>query len=262
MTYEDATHSQIGRRAEAWTRQFLERLAAVPTPEGNKRQLTGHFSFDFILSTDDNELYPLECNARAHTAIVLLPVSQIAGCYSPNAKSYLLRPTAKTLPRSWLYNDIIMRYLPAAIPSQRVLGWLHPSLPACIIKNSSIKEYQPSEYLFRRRVDPTLTADDWLPFIILWHVWWPFLLLKRWYRGIKWTRVSRISRCKEVSEIDRYTNSSMLVLEESSKWTQTVHDMHPSLFHAVDISAALQLYMVQSKSRALGRIQADMLVHV
>jgi hypothetical protein len=44
------------------------------------------------------------------------------------------------------------------------------------------------------RVDPTLVADDWLPFLVLWHLWWPAVLMSRWWQGKKWTRVSRYHR--------------------------------------------------------------------
>ncbi|WWD19985.1 hypothetical protein CI109_104458 [Kwoniella shandongensis] len=189
MSYENATTTKIGKQAERWTSDFLQRLRDDPAPSGERRRLNGHFSFDFIMSTKDGKLYPLECNARVHTAVILLPLDGIAGCYSTDVSNHtILRPPSSTLPRSWLYNDLIMRYLPLLIPSKHILSLIHPSLPACLVTKPSKR--MPSEEPFQIRVDPTLIADDWLPFLILWHVWWPSILLTRWWKGKKWTRLN------------------------------------------------------------------------
>lgn len=194
MTYENGTSEAIGKRAEQWTRDFLDKLAKDKTPSGATRRLTGHFSFDFIVSTRNGEMYPIECNARVHTAVILLPLSHIADCYSiptsSSSKSKTLRPNANTLPRSWLYNDLIMRYLPRLLPSPHLLAAIHPSLPACITSPRQLREARPNEGLLQVRIDPSLVADDWVPFLVLWHVYWPSLLLIRWWQGKYWTRVS------------------------------------------------------------------------
>jgi hypothetical protein len=199
MTYENGTYESIGQRAEQWTRDFLQRLANDPIPsESTSRRLTGHFSFDFIVSTKNDELYPIECNARVHTAIIMLPLSKIADCYSATTtrSDRTFRPDPTTSPRSWLYNDLIMRYLPIALPSPQALGLLHPSLPATMVPIDK-KAVRPSENPLIWRKDPTLVADDWVPFLVLWHIYWPSLLLVRWWHGQRWTRVSRV--CRQLS---------------------------------------------------------------
>ncbi|WVQ94364.1 hypothetical protein IAU59_001443 [Kwoniella sp. CBS 9459] len=191
MTYENATTDEVGRRAEAWTVELLNRLKKDLTPTDKNRGLTGHFSFDFILSTKNGEMYPLECNARVHTAVIMLPVDRIASCYEIDSKPReVLRPLPDTAPRSWLYNDLIMRYLPLLVPSKRVLADIHPSLPACSVDMFTRRNMSPNEAPFVWRKDPTLVADDWLPFIVLWHVWWPALLITRWWQGKKWNRLN------------------------------------------------------------------------
>lgn len=194
LTYENVTTDAIGSKSEKWTQTLLDRLVSDPTPTGRKRRLTGHFSFDFIHSTVDGELYPIECNARVHTAVILLPLTQIARCYSTDPKpgpSNILRPDQATYPRSWIHNDLITRYLPFLLSSNlNLLAYIHPSLPACASIDNGKKEIRPSEDLLEIRIDPTLVADDWLPFLVLCHVWWPTLLVTRWWQGKKWTRVS------------------------------------------------------------------------
>ena len=192
MTYEDGTSELVGQRAERWTQELLERLQVHPTASGKTRRLTGHFSFDFIVT--DEQLYPIECNARVHTAIVLLPVDKIASCYTPRQSQAILRPFPGTTPRSWIYNDLIMRYLPIFVRDPALLERIHPSLPACTVARERIGDLRPCEKPFRLRVDPTLDAEDWLPFVVLWHLYWPALLLTRWWQGKRWTRVSSPGR--------------------------------------------------------------------
>jgi hypothetical protein len=207
MTYENATLTPLGQSLEEWTRTFLARLQSDPTPSGKTRRLTGHFSFDFIVSTKNGVVYPIECNARVHTACIMLPLSEIASCYvdppvSSTKKSadwtgekkerQVLRPIQGTLPRSWIYNDFIMRYLPRLVPVA-LLGLIHPSLPACVMADRKRKEAKPNEQARTVRVDPTLVADDWMPFLVLWHLWWPYMLITRWWQGKRWTRVSELS---------------------------------------------------------------------
>jgi hypothetical protein len=224
MTYENGTYEEIGQRAERWTRQFLERLSKDPititdshdSNSNSTRRLTGHFSFDFIVSTTNDELYPIECNARVHTAIIMLPLSKIADCYTPNPDSEsegILRPKRNTLPRSWLYNDLIMRYLPILVPSPNILRILHPSLPATIVSPSKKGITRPSEDALVWRVDPTLVADDWVPFLVLWHVYWPSLLLVRWWKGQRWTRVSRMCTKRDEADDDQLNVSTGRIFE-------------------------------------------------
>jgi hypothetical protein len=198
LTYENATSSPIGKLARQWTQDLLDRLSSDRTVSDKERRLTGHFSFDFIQSTKDGKLYPLECNARVHTAVIMLPVSEIASAYpasltGPDVETIL--PHASALPRSWIYNDIVTLLLPLLLPSANVLGAIHPSLPACLPAAPRVDlegGLRPKEDFWRIRFDPTLVADDWVPFLVLWHVYWPALLVGRWWQGKKWTRVSAV----------------------------------------------------------------------
>ncbi len=194
MTYEDWTTSEVGRAAELWTTTFLAKLAQTQTGVGTGRRLTGHFSFDLILSTKNGALYPIECNPRVHTAIILLPLERLAACYPDTTQVVptheILRPRKGTLPRSWIYNDIIMRLLPAAIRDKATLANIHPSLPACALTPAQSKTILPRETIGELRVDPTLVADDIAPFWVLWHLWWPTLIVWGYIQGKKWTRVS------------------------------------------------------------------------
>lgn len=191
MTYEDWTTHEIGKRCEQWTREFLSRLAKHKTEKGQTRRLTGHFSFDFIHSERNGELYPIECNPRVHTAIIMLDATRLAACYQRERTGKdILRPDQGTLPRTWLYNDLIMRYLPYLLPFPGLLRALHPSLPACCLSWSQAQKLLPRENPWALRIDPALVADDPLPFLVLYHFWWPALLIQRWAQGKQWTRLN------------------------------------------------------------------------
>lgn len=176
-------------------------------------------------------MYPIECNARVHTAVVMLQLDEIAACYdldgvdggdgyqrggmgtSENGRDTnvktgetnlskrtrtVLRPKPNTLPRSWTYNNLVMRGIPALLPCT-LLGIIHPSLPACAPSSATNNEAnnaptRPIENIFAWAIEPTLVADDWVPFLALWHVWWPYLLVMRWWAGKRWTRVSGCGR--------------------------------------------------------------------
>jgi hypothetical protein len=84
-----------------------------------------------------------------------------------------------------------MRYLPYVLPFAEILEMIHPSLPACHLTWDQKKKILPQEGVMQLRVDPTLIADDPIPFLVLWHVFWPYLLTTRWWQGKKWTRVSQ-----------------------------------------------------------------------
>jgi hypothetical protein len=84
-----------------------------------------------------------------------------------------------------------MKFLPACVISKRILDFLHPSLSACLDDGEGTEgDKLPYEGIWEGRVESTLVADDWVSFLILWHVFWPGLLIKGWWRGEKWTRVS------------------------------------------------------------------------
>jgi thiosulfate reductase cytochrome b subunit len=85
-----------------------------------------------------------------------------------------------------------MRLLPLVLPSERILRAIHPSLPACLPVSAGAgrARVEPNESPFALALEPTLVADDWVPFLVLWHVWWPYLLVTRWWAGKRWTRVS------------------------------------------------------------------------
>lgn len=218
MRYADvrnlsAEEKEVGERLEAWTQQFLDRYKAKLQREGKtswKYALTGHFSFDFIV--EKGEIYVLECNVRAHTAVALFSDHPSLALHylgtTPSTADSVARPAPGTAPRSWLAHALpltLARLLP-----HRLCAQLHPQLL------STIYPADPS--------DPTLSPPagenvlgllwryasgaerdgiwDWtdpVPFFVLCHIHWPWLLLRLVWRGVAWSRVnvstSRLFEC-------------------------------------------------------------------
>lgn len=121
MRYVDITtlgevEKECSDEIEDWVKGFLkkwkEKLEAENQGDNQKGQweteLTGHFSFDFIKDDIEGILYPLECNVRANTAVVLLSEtptladSYLLGLSDRNRQPPLSRPPPNARPRSWI----------------------------------------------------------------------------------------------------------------------------------------------------------------
>ncbi|KAJ4321780.1 hypothetical protein N0V94_002747 [Neodidymelliopsis sp. IMI 364377] len=164
---------------------FTERVVA---DGGNT--FTGHLSFDFLVEDEENvKLYPIECNPRAHTAVVLFEKTpEMADAYL-SALDYRKdsggheKPVFPRTPTSsyyWAGHDLvsflILPFLDAVFGagewSQFFNGvatfWSH----------------------FSNWKDGTLTVADPWPFFVLYHVYWPARFLECLYRGKAWSRIN------------------------------------------------------------------------
>lgn len=122
MTYYNATHTDIGHRAQRWTEIFLEKLANHP--KWSRSTLTGHFSFDFIHQPESDRLVVIECNPRVHTAICLLRKDERLGQSMDGtfSESHPITPNLEVNPVSWLGHDLIARGWPFYSPSDQPLS--------------------------------------------------------------------------------------------------------------------------------------------
>lgn len=157
---------------------------------------TGHLSFDFLVEDEENVvLYPIECNPRAHTAVVLfdrtpemadayLSVFDAQGTSAVKTASENWRAKTPVVPRAptpayyWFGHDVLtLGVLPLldflfrrATRDDVVIGWLA---------------------LWRHLVywrDGTFTLEDPWPFFALYHVYWPWKFLLALGKGKAWSR--------------------------------------------------------------------------
>jgi hypothetical protein len=139
---------------------------------------------DFIQSKD-GKLYPIECNPRVHTAICLLATNErFAQAYLSSQQHEVIKPLPRTKARTWLGHDLPVLFLPSLIPQLRRL---HPLVPV-------------NPQLQVDVVDPMFEWQDPWPFFALYHIQWPFLLLRQLLiRRKKWQRINastaRIFEC-------------------------------------------------------------------
>ncbi|KAI0517244.1 carbamoylphosphate synthase large subunit [Xylaria bambusicola] len=189
-----------------FTMKFLERSS-------NAGNMTGHMSFDFMVDSavgKGNEigsktLYPIECNPRAHTAVVLFAqqgpemrdmvrayISAIEGPgdassdgkilngQNPGSEKLLVMPPNNTVSRYWIGHDIVSLLVH---PTLRLIAG---SVDFMDIFNSS---FIFLEHLFAWE-DGSFQAWDPLPAFVLYHIYWPLTILAAWWQGHRWSRIN------------------------------------------------------------------------
>nr|DBA07232.1 TPA_exp: ATP grasp Ligase [Phaffia australis] len=163
MTYHDATYSEVGRKAEQYTQSLVAKLNES-SDYAFQKPISGPFSLDFILASNQEDLYVIECNPRIHTAALLLPSVDFARALLGQLKDdEIIRPLPDTAPRSWAAHDIPSRILPFLLP-QSVRSKLHPLLEVSPFPKALQGQTEPQDQCWFWR-DPNFDADDPMPFV-------------------------------------------------------------------------------------------------
>ena len=180
MHYEPLpAHSALNQEMLA----FTERVAA----DGGDTY-TGHLSFDFLVEDENNvKLYPIECNPRAHTAVVLFEktpemadayLSALDNCKDSKVQEKPVFPRTPTSSYYWFGHDLV---------SFLILPFLD-----AIFGAGSWGDFFDGVatfwYHFSNWKDGTLTIADPWPFFVLYHGYWPGRLLQCLYKGKAWSR--------------------------------------------------------------------------
>ncbi|RDA82971.1 hypothetical protein CP532_4466 [Ophiocordyceps camponoti-leonardi (nom. inval.)] len=157
--------SQLSKRMLA----FTETVAKAGGPEW-----TGHVSFDFLLKAETEELYPIECNPRAHTAIVLFnDTPQMVDEYLTVLEPDSADGEEELSPNSpqryyWIGQDFVEKAIDS--PSRSKLA-------------SFIHDVRHSK-------DGTFEVWDPWPWWWLYHVYWPLQFITLLVRGERWSRIN------------------------------------------------------------------------
>ncbi|KAH9860406.1 hypothetical protein J1614_011737 [Plenodomus biglobosus] len=164
--------------------RFTERVCA----DGGET-FTGHLSFDFLVEDEnDVKLYPIECNPRAHTAVVLFEQTPgMADAYlsifnsaSSSQKSPPAFPRMPTYSYYWLGHDLVS------------FGIL-PVLDMFLGQGSRDEVITGLLALWRHWIywkDGTFTLEDPWPFFALYHIYWPMKFLESLRTGKAWSRIN------------------------------------------------------------------------
>ena len=191
MHYE-ALHprSPLSKAMLKFTKEFVARSRAG---------MTGHLSFDFLVDETTSEkglekiLYPIECNPRAHTAVVLFEK------YSAEMTQSYLAALAHEMNGAvnGVKEHVVVPTYPAKyywVGHDLVSLVLHPFLRVLIASPGSLRELFEGLYLFIQHLlfwkDGTYEIWDPLPWWWLYHVYWPGQFLACILQRRKWSRVN------------------------------------------------------------------------
>jgi hypothetical protein len=140
INYKHVDHPEILQ----WCTKYVREL-----------KLTGHASFDFIVSDDDGKPYGIECNPRVHSAITVF--------YNhPNAADAYFRPGPS--------KPII------PLPTARETYWLPHELWRLFRNIGSRKSLESLKRIFSGK-EAIWSWDDPLPFLLHYHTHIVYLLL-------------------------------------------------------------------------------------
>ncbi len=171
-------------------------------------KLTGHMSFDFLIEERVSEkgaemgLVPIECNPRAHTAVVLFQ-----GREEEMAEAYLRSRDSSMNGHAEVMNGDMesSRQMPEPVtPSVQPAKYywvghdlvtlvLYPLL-LVLLRNLAVQDFEKDCYKFVEHLlllkDGTYELWDPLPFWWLYHVYWPGHFLACILQRRKWSRIN------------------------------------------------------------------------
>ena len=172
---------------------------------------TGHLSFDFLVEERATErglqqnILPIECNPRAHTAVVLFSGKRGA-IDMTNAYLSVFEPALNGSGQHDSDEEVSgspkPSEIPYAQPQARGYYWighdlvsvvLHPLLRFCMFQLTmevlvkGLKDFGVHLLLWK---EGTYEIWDPLPWFVLYHIYWPGQFLHAMWTGSRWSRVN------------------------------------------------------------------------
>jgi hypothetical protein len=158
---------------------------------------SGHLSFDFLVEHRDTSagtaeevvLYPIECNPRAHTAVVAFEdtpemsqayLSVFEDAISDYSKSTPVYPRAPTKSYFWVGHDMVEFGILPVLDALSGYG--------CWAEVREGWKTLGEHVLYWR--DGTLTVEDPVPFFVLYHLYWPMKFVESLRTSKKWSRIN------------------------------------------------------------------------
>ncbi|KAI2642169.1 carbamoylphosphate synthase large subunit [Xylaria nigripes] len=170
----------------------------------NATTMTGHLSFDFKADSE-GRIYAIECNPRAHTAVVLFAqqgpeMQDMVRAYlsvmerpkdnsaynkgfddrnSGDEKTFVMPPVT-VHPRFWIGNDVV---------TLLVLPLLRLATGSTSWKSFSEQGLTLLEHVWTWK-EGSFEVWDPIPAFVLYHVYWPLTILSVWWHGHHWSRIN------------------------------------------------------------------------
>jgi len=162
--------------------QFTQHIA-----EREGSGFSGHLGFDFIAQgeAENIKIYPIECNPRAHTAVVLFNdtpamAAQYLTCIDLQASHDIIFPRKPTSSYYWIGHDLVTLLLAPCLEF--------------LCQEQDIKEVFKGFKIFWNHLiywhEGTFDSSDPLPFLVLYHIYWPSQFLTCLFTGRKWSRIN------------------------------------------------------------------------
>ena len=168
-------------------KKMLQFTQHVAEQEGSG--FSGHLSFDFIAQGKGEkiQIYPIECNPRAHTAVVLFNdtpamAAQYLTCFDAGqqASQDIIFPRKSTTNTYWIGHDLVALALAPCL--------------TLLCQEENITEVLKALKTFWDHLlywhDGTFDSTDPLPFLVLYHIYWPTQFFKCLLTGQKWSRIN------------------------------------------------------------------------
>ncbi|KAJ5319217.1 hypothetical protein MYU51_013625 [Penicillium brevicompactum] len=163
--------------------EFTQKVA-----ENEGESFSGHLSFDFIAEGEgtDLKIYPIECNPRAHTAVVLFRETEkmadaYLSCFDLSASTQsVIVPKKPTYGFYWIGHDVVTLLL---VP-----------LLALLCGKGKFEDATKNAKTFWHHLtcwkDGTFEIWDPWPFFVLYHVYWPVRFCDSLVKGQSWSRIN------------------------------------------------------------------------
>jgi hypothetical protein len=164
------------------------------------KTFTGHLSFDFMIDKtqmkgpnkvkegEDPVLYPIECNPRAHTAVVLF--NETNGI--PDAYLSVLDRTESDPTRAPITPQCTDKYYWIGHDFVELL--IIPMIKLLLLQSASLKTLPENALTFWNHVihwqDGTFERWDAIPWWWLYHGYWPARFLQCFRQGKIWSRIN------------------------------------------------------------------------
>ncbi|KAK3936986.1 hypothetical protein QBC46DRAFT_393747, partial [Diplogelasinospora grovesii] len=163
--------------------------------------MTGHLSFDFMVDSTTGEMYAIECNPRAHTAVVLFsrpgpemramvraylaaldPFSQTDNERADTGAHRIVAPPDTATPPGyyWIGHDLVEYVLD---PLWRLITF-RLGVVAVV---DCVWEFAGRAMRWK---EGTFEVWDPLPFFVLYHVYWPVAIFMAWWEGRRWSKLN------------------------------------------------------------------------
>ncbi|KAI9850920.1 MAG: hypothetical protein M1838_004806 [Thelocarpon superellum] len=183
-----APDSVLSRAMQEYTQMLVSR---------SNESMNGHLSLDFLVEDERDKptLYPIECNPRPHTAVVLMQTSPRA--VSDAYLSVLEHGTSDTVRRADEYPT------PVVVPTRPMpCYWIGHDLVSLVLvplfqllsRGTSMRAFIASIRVFISHLltwrEATFELWDPLPWWWMYHVYWPAKFLLAIRDGRRWNRVN------------------------------------------------------------------------